>query len=183
MAENAAQVTMDRRAPGRSARPSLVGRLLVSGLAAGAALGALPARADICKYADADGNVHYTNVAPERGWKKLGCTVGGDATVRPSAPATGRSTGPSPAGFPRVDTQTQKSRDDTRRKVLAEELASEEGLLKEARAAYADGAPVPLPEEKADAEKYRARIARLRQAVALHQKNIEALKKELAAVK
>jgi hypothetical protein len=42
---------------------------------------------------------------------------------------------------------------------------------------------VPLPEERADAEKYRARIARLRQATAVHEKNIEALKKELAAVK
>jgi hypothetical protein len=42
---------------------------------------------------------------------------------------------------------------------------------------------VPLPEERADAEKYRARIARLRQSLTVHEKNIEALKKELAAVK
>ena len=70
-----------------------------------------------------------------------------------------------------------------RRKVLAEELSAEEKLLAESRAAYADGAPPPLPEERADAEKYRARIARLRQSVSVHEKNIEALKKELAAVK
>ena len=43
-----------------------------------------------------------------------------------------------------------------RRKVLADELAAEEKLLAEARVAYADGAPAPLPEEQADAEKYRA---------------------------
>ena len=66
-----------------------------------------------------------------------------------------------------------------RRKVLAEELATEEQLLAEARAAYANGAPVPLPEEQSNAEKYRERIARLRQAVQLHERNIEALKKEL----
>ena len=42
-----------------------------------------------------------------------------------------------------------------------------------------NGAPVPLPEEQANAEKYRERIARLRQAVQLHERNIEALKKEL----
>ena len=70
-----------------------------------------------------------------------------------------------------------------RRKVLAEELSAEEKLLAETRVAYADGAPAPLPEERADAEKYRARIARLRQSVSVHEKNIEALKKELAAVK
>ena len=37
----------------------------------------------------------------------------------------------------------------------------------------------PLPEEQANADKYRERIARLRQSVALHERNIEALKKEL----
>jgi len=90
---------------------------------------------------------------------------------------------PTPAGFPRVEPATQKSRDDLRRKVLADELAAEQKLLAESRAAYADGAPAPLAEERADAEKYRARIARLRQSVAVHEKNIEALKKELGAIK
>jgi len=90
---------------------------------------------------------------------------------------------PSPAGFPKVDPATQKGRDDIRRKVLSEELAAEEKLLTETRTLYADGAPPPLPEERADAERYRARIARLRQTVSVHEKNIEALKKELAAIK
>ena len=90
---------------------------------------------------------------------------------------------PTPAGFPRVDPETQKGRDGVRRKVLADELAAEEKLLAETRVAYADGAPTPLPEERADAEKYRARIARLRQSLVVHEKNIEALKKELAAVR
>ena len=104
-------------------------------------------------------------------------------------PAPGSTTGsstpkaPTPASFPRVDPETQKGRDGVRRKVLAEELSAEEKLLAESRTAYADGAPVPLPEEKADADKYRARIARLKQTVSVHEKNVEALKKELAAVK
>ena len=86
---------------------------------------------------------------------------------------------PSPAGFPKVDAQTQKGRDDMRRKVLADELAAEEKLLADARITYANGAPVPLGEEQANADKYRERIARLRQSVQLHERNIEALKKEL----
>ena len=86
-------------------------------------------------------------------------------------------------GFPKVDAGTQKGRDDVRRKVLTDELATEEKLLAEARTAYADGAPAALPEEKSDVEKYRARIARLRLAVGMHEKNVEALKKELASVK
>jgi hypothetical protein len=90
---------------------------------------------------------------------------------------------PSPAGFPKVDPATQKGRDEVRRKVLSDELATEEKLLVEARVGYADGAPTALPEERANVEKYRERIAKLRQAVGVHERNIEALKKELTAGK
>ncbi len=57
-----------------------------------------------------------------------------------------------PTGFPRVEPETQKSRDEIRRKVLSDELASEEKLLGEARVAYGNGAPQPLPDEQNDAE-------------------------------
>ena len=90
---------------------------------------------------------------------------------------------PTPAGFPKVDAGTQKGRDVLRNKVLTDELATEEKLLADARAAYGDGTPPPLPDEKANAQKYADRLSRLRQAVALHEKNIEALKRELAASK
>ena len=100
-----------------------------------------------------------------------------------ASPRGGRATTPSPPGFPKVDSATQKGRDDIRRKVLGDELASEEKLLAEARVAYADGAPPPLPEERASADKYRARIARLRQAIAVHERNIEALRKEIGTTR
>lgn len=95
-----------------------------------------------------------------------------------AAPATAKRT-PTPANFPRVDSDTQKSRDDMRHKVLGDELSTEEKLLAETRAEYGNGAPAPLPEEKADAERYRQRIERLRQSLQLHERNVEALKKEL----
>src|SRR6266540_3032520 len=41
------------------------------------------------------------------------------------------TTPPPPAGFPKVDSATQKGRDDMRRKVLSDELATEEKLLTE----------------------------------------------------
>ncbi len=102
---------------------------------------------------------------------------GSDAAV-PRAATT-----PAPSGFQRVDPATQRGRDEVRRKVLAEELATEEQLLAEARVTYANGAPVPLPEEQSSADKYRERIARLRQSVQLHERNIDALKKELGNTK
>ena len=110
---------------------------------------------------------------------------GGEPTPRRAPAPTSASSGatPPPSGFPRVDPATQRSRDDLRRKVLGDELATEERLLAEARTAYGNGAPPPLPEEQASADKYRARIARLRQQVELHERNIEALRKELGNTK
>ena len=70
-----------------------------------------------------------------------------------------------------------------RRQVLTEELTTEEKLLVEARASYANGAPPPLAEEQTNAQKYAERIVKLRQAVNLHEKNVEALKKELSALR
>jgi hypothetical protein len=140
---------------------------------------ALPARAAICKYIDAEGTIHYTNVAPEKGWRKLSCEIAEEST----RPANGGRSSSTPASFPRVEPATQKSRDEMRRKVLVDELASEEKLLGDARAAYGSGAPPPLAGEQNDAEKYRQRIARLRQAVQVHERNVDALRKELATTR
>lgn len=109
-----------------------------------------------------------------------------DPSPEPAAASKGASSSrsvavPSPAGFPKVDASTQKSRDDLRRKVLQEELASEERMLADARKSWSDGAPPPLPEERANAQAYADRVARLRQSVQLHERNIDALKRELGS--
>jgi hypothetical protein len=133
---------------------------------------------------DANGNIVFSNLPPDKGMRKISCMSGEEAPKRSGgSPGAATKSTPTPGDFPRVDSTTQKGRDDVRRKVLGDELATEEQLLVEARAAYANGAPVPLPEEQANAEKYRERIARYRQAVQLHERNIEALKKELASAK
>jgi hypothetical protein len=146
-------------------------------LAAACASGAW-AQGPVCKYVDAAGNIVFSNLPPEKGYRRISC-MGAEEPRRATGSAN-RST-PTPAGFPKVDAETQKGRDDMRRKVLSDELATEEKLLADARALYANGAPVPLPEEQGNAAKYQERIARLRQSVQLHERNIEALKKELGA--
>jgi len=169
-----------RRAP-RWCAHAFAGAAAVWALAA-----ASVARADICKYVDPDGKIHYSNVPPEKGWKRQSCTdsVTNDFPAKKNGSGnTTTAKSATPGGFPKVDAQTQKGRDDVRRKVLTEELGIEEKLLAEARKVYAEGAPAPLPEEKADADKYRDRIARLRQTVTVHEKNVEALKKEIASIR
>jgi len=140
------------------------------------------AGATICKYIDADGNIVYSNVAQGKNLRKLSCDIADD-TPNPKGASSGAAKTPTPTGFPRVDADAQKSRDQLRRKVLEDELASEEKLLGEARSAYGNGAPPPLADEQNDAEKYRQRISRLRQALQLHERNIEALRKEIAAIR
>jgi len=171
---------------GRDPSPAFRARpfLTVAGIAIALAVAMPAADADatICKYQDADGNVVYSNVAPGKGLRKLSCEIADETPRRASTTGTARAS-TTPSSFPRVDSETQKSRDEKRRKVLDDELASEQKLLNEAREAYDNGAPPPLPAEKSDAEKYRQRIARLRQTVQLHERNVEALRKEIAAIR
>lgn len=134
----------------------------------------------VCKYIDAAGNIVFSNLPPEKGYRKISC-VGGDET--PRKPSNAGKSAPTPAGFPKVDAETQRTRDEMRKKVLGDELAAEEKLLADARREYNNGAPTPLPEEQSNAAKYQERIARLRQQVQLHERNIDALKKELATTR
>lgn len=128
---------------------------------------------EMYKCTSRSGNASYFNV-PDAG-------PDAPAASRPAASTATRSASvPTPSSFPKVDAGTQKSRDDLRRKVLQDELASEEKLLAEAKTAWGDGSPAPLPEERASAQKYADRIGRLRQTVLLHERNVEALKRELA---
>jgi len=153
--------------------------LALSWCLAAAFAGDAAAQNPVCKYIDTAGNIVFSNLPPEKGYRRLSC-MGAEEPRKTSS--TGKST-PTPGGFPKVDAETQRTRDDMRRKVLTDELTAEEKLLSEARGLYANGAPTPLAEEQSNAAKYQERIARLRQSVQLHERNIEALKKELAATK
>jgi hypothetical protein len=138
------------------------------------------AQQPVCKYIDGAGNIVFSNLPPEKGYRKISCMGAEEAAPPRKGASSGKST-PTPAGFPKVDAETQRTRDDMRRKVLTDELSAEEKALAEARKDYNSGAPTPLPEEQSNAAKYQERIARLRQSVQLHERNVEALKKELGA--
>lgn len=90
----------------------------------------------------------------------------------------GASKAPTPANFPRVDNNTQRERDDVRKRVLTEELATEVRLLTESENTIKTGS-TPLPDETLTSPKYQDRVAKLRQVVDNHHKNIQALNKEL----
>ncbi|MDR2244111.1 MAG: DUF4124 domain-containing protein [Burkholderiales bacterium] len=137
------------------------------------------AMAEICVYENNGGQTLYTNVSPGPDWKKRQCF----ATIEPAAAPAAKSTTATPAArstLPRVTPERQRERDAMRRKVIEDELAAESKLLEEARAAYANGAPPALPDEFLNPQKYAARIAQLRDSVSLHERNVDALRKEIA---
>lgn len=126
-------------------------RLIIAALG----LHALGAQADIYKSVDAEGHVTYSNI-PTRGAKKLNIEP---LTTMP------RPSRPKGEGDFRVDSQTQKMRDDTRYKILRDELSAEEARLQSARQAEQGGG------------------GRGHDDVVLHEKNIEALRREISNLK
>ncbi len=154
---------------------------------------AVPAYADTCKYQDADGRIIYTNI-PIKGAKKLSCFGFEGGARSGGAP---KASQPSPANFPRVDANTQKQRDDTRRKILEDELQSEQKALEQAKQAYAEGEADPetfkttIPGKdgkpqsvtRRNVAAYEEKMKQLQDNVDLHEKNIQMLQKELAGLK
>ena len=131
----------------------------------------LSAQAEIYKYMDENGRVTYSNI-PKKGAKKL------DLEALPTMPGIKPQVS-SPSNFPKVDSSTQKKRDDSRRKILEEELAAEEKQLADAKKALAEGEATRLGDER-NYQKYLDRVQKLKDDVSQHEKNVNALQKELS---
>lgn len=143
-----------------------------------ASLAAAGVQADIYKCVDGQGRTTYKNEKPAPGEK--GCTVmTRDAPVN-TVPAQKRpAAASSPGDFPKVDGNTQRERDNDRRKILEQELASEQKLLAAAEKALAEGEAERRGDERNYA-RYLERVGALRDTVKQHQSNIEKLRAELA---
>lgn len=141
-------------------------------------LAVLPAAADIYKCVDAEGHTTYTNDKS----RASGCKV--LASDVPVSSVSGPAAAPKPAanpagGFPSVSGDQQKARDSERRRILEAELATENGSLETARKALTEGEAVRLGDER-NYQKYLDRIQGLKDNVALHERNVDALRKELS---
>ena len=140
------------------------------------------AQAQVYKCVDANGAVTYTNDRNQgRGCKQLAEDQAVSSVPAPARRSPSASQ-PTPSNFPRVSPDAQRARDDTRREILEKELTTEEGALAEASKSLAEmegryqGAERRLPV-------VQNRLQPLREKVELHQRNIDALKKELGNLK
>ena len=136
-------------------------------------------QAEIYKAVDENGHVTYSST-PIKGGKKI--------ILEPLPTMDAPSRSPS-EGFPRVDGETQKNRDDTRYMILQNELSEEERMLAEARQNLQEGEANPEVFRGKDGRiyrnvaKYDEKINALSAQVELHQKNVDALKAEISKLK
>jgi hypothetical protein len=141
---------------------------------------------------DEKGHREYKNTGNVKGCKKVelpGLTsVPAPAPPKRVANNSGNNSGnggknaSSPGEFPKVDDSTQKARDNDRKQILLDELRSEEAKLSNLKRDYQGGEP-PRQGNEANYAKYQERVTQMRDDIGRVEKNIEALKRELANIK
>ncbi|MDB4872435.1 MAG: hypothetical protein JWL97_3439 [Gemmatimonadales bacterium] len=103
-------------------------------------------------------------------------------TGTPARAATTPTPAASPADFPRVNVSQQRARDDDRREILNDELRSEEKKLAELRRDFNNGEPERQGNEK-NYVKYQERVVQMRDNIGRAEKNVDALKREIANIR
>lgn len=148
------------------------------------ALLALPvprAAADIWECVDESGNKRFTNVKAEaKGCKLLNVAPPNTVSAPPGKPQG--KTAARPPDFPKVDGDTQKLRDNDRRKILDQELANEQKLLDQAKKELAEQESQRLGSER-NFQRVLERLEPYKKKVKLHEDNVANLKRELASTK
>lgn len=144
------------------------------------------AQSDVYVCTDERGNKEYKNTAAgsTKGCKRV--ELPGITTIpapkRPVLAQTAAKSASSPADFPKVDGGTQKARDNDRKQILLDELKNEEQKLTVLQKEFNNGEPERRGDERNYA-KYQERVALMKEDMSRTEKNIEALKRELANLK
>lgn len=133
------------------------------------------ATADIWECVDAAGNKRFTNIRSDANGCRV-LNVGPLNTVPGGKP---QAKAQAPKNFPRVDGDTQRQRDAERRRILEQELASEQKLLQQAQRELAEQESIRLGSER-NFQRVLDRLEPYREKVKLHEENIANLRRELA---
>lgn len=124
-----------------------------------------------------DGRSQYTNMKKETEGKD--CTVvSREVSVVHSLPVAEQKPDARPANFPRVAPETQRLRDETRRKILENELSIEAKSLADAKAKLAAQEEVRHGNER-NYQKVVDRLQPYQESVERHERNVMALQQEL----
>lgn len=131
---------------------------------------------EIWKCMDARGRALYTSDKRETAGKKCEL-VSREVTVVPAQKSAGGAV-KSPAGFPKESANDKAAAKSRQRDTLERELGQEEAMLGDARSKLAEQEAMRSGDEKNYA-KVLDRLKPYKDAVEVHEKNVDALKREL----
>jgi len=145
-----------------------------------ASLNCAHAQNDVYVCSDENGVKEYKNTGAGKGCKKLELPgLSSTPPARRKAPAAVGEGNAAAASFPKVNGATQKARDSERKRILQDELTSEEKKLAGLKADFNNGEPERRGDERNYA-KYQQRVADTKDDIARSERNIAALKRELS---
>jgi hypothetical protein len=144
---------------------------------------------------DNNGVVDYNNNVASA--KSKNCTVASLPSITtipaPAIPASKAATAtspsgskpssnPSPGSFPKVDSGTQKARDNDRAAILDEERRKENAKLQELKKEFNGGEPERRGDER-NYQKYLDRVEKLKEDIQRSENNLRSLDRELQGSK
>jgi hypothetical protein len=129
---------------------------------------------------DKDGRTHVTNLREDTSGKD--CRIVQQTRVQVVPAPTQSNNKPAakaaPGSFPREDSQARASARERQREILEAELEREQSQLAQARKALEEQESVRYGDERNYA-RVLERLQKYKDAVELHQKNVESLRREL----
>jgi hypothetical protein len=144
--------------------------------------GYVHAQTDVYVCLDDRGNREYKNTGTTKGCRKVDLpnitTVPAPAKKPIVQASSAKSSSSSPSDFPRVDSGTQKTRDNDRKQILLDEMKTEEQKLAALKKDMGSGEPERRGDEHNYA-KYQERVASMKDDINRTEKNIEALQREI----
>jgi hypothetical protein len=152
------------------------------------------AQSEIYLCVDDEGHKTYVNTGNTKNCKRL--DVGPILTVpapkvparsaasssNPEVPRASSQERATPANYPRVEADTQRSRDADRRRILEDELRAEEERVARLRDEFNNGEPERRGDERNYA-RYQERVQRLQEDIQRGENNIVALRRELSTLR
>lgn len=133
------------------------------------------------KCTDEAGHATYTN---QKAGAKNCVILSQDKPISTFSAPAGRSrpSAATPGDFPKVGNEMQKARDNDRRRILEDELAAEQKKRDDAKKALAEQEAIREGGER-NYQRVLDRLKPYQEEVQLHDRNVEALQKELGNLK
>jgi hypothetical protein len=153
------------------------------------AIGYAHAQSDVFLCVNNNGSKEYKNTGATKGCKRVDLqginmipAPASAGNTKPVLQTVAARTTASPPDFPKIDSSTQKARDNDRRQILLDEMKTETTKLADLKKDFNNGEPERQGNERNYA-KYQERAASMKEDIDRAEKNIEALKREMANLK